>query len=87
MDEMGISNQVFSDMLQTPSQSVNFVDRVYAESLGLVGIAPLEEWKGLKAIHLGENGADLKDIHHTTGEYSVMALGNYVYCFNSCENQ
>jgi hypothetical protein len=44
MDEMGISNQVFSDMLQTPSQSINFVDRVYAESHGLVGIAPLEEW-------------------------------------------
>ena len=44
MDEMGISNQVFSDMLQTPSQSVNFVDRFYAESHGLVGIAPLEEW-------------------------------------------
>ena len=44
MDEMGISNQVFSDMLQTSSQSVNFVDRFYAESHGLVGIAPLEEW-------------------------------------------
>ena len=44
MDEMGISNQVFSDMLQTPSQSVKFVDRFYAESHGLVGIAPLEEW-------------------------------------------
>ena len=43
-EEMGISNQVFSDMLQTPSQSVNFVDRFYAESHGLVGIAPLEEW-------------------------------------------
>ena len=44
MDEMGISNQVCSDMLQIPSQGVKFVDRSYAESHGLVGIAPLEEW-------------------------------------------
>ena len=49
MDQMGISNQVFSDMLQTPSQSVNFVDRFYAESHGLVGIAPLEEWGRAKS--------------------------------------
>ena len=49
MDEMGISNQVFFDMLQTPSHSVNFVDRFYAEIHGLVGIAPLEEWGRFKS--------------------------------------
>src|SRR5260370_23415869 len=45
MKHMGISEQVFSDMLKVPSQEIRFVGREYAERYNLLGTdAGWEEW-------------------------------------------
>lgn len=51
MKKMGISDQVFSDMLKVPSHEIRFVDRAYAKKHGLIGTDPAwEEWSRAKGI-------------------------------------
>lgn len=70
MMEMGISNQVFFDMLQTASQSINFVDRNYGKATGLIGSDPAwEEWVRAKSVK-------------SQGEAKVKAMDNKLNCYS-----
>lgn len=70
MKEMGISDQVFYDMLKIPSQDVKFVNREYAKRTGLVGYDPAwEEWTRALSVK-------------RQGEARVKALDRLVDCYN-----
>jgi hypothetical protein len=71
MKEMGISDQVFSDMLRVPSQEIKFVSRSYAEKYGLVGDDPAwEEWRRARDVQ-----------EH--GEARIKAQDRLIECYNS----
>lgn len=74
MKEMGVSDQIFYDMLKVPSQNVNFVDRDYQEMTGLVGSDPaLDEWK--RAVFVKRHG-----------EARVKAIDRMFDCYNKGVN-
>jgi hypothetical protein len=71
MMEMGISNQVFFDMLKISSQNIKFVDREYDEATALVGTDPAwEEWVRAQSIK-------------SQGEAKVKAMDNLMDCYNA----
>lgn len=61
LKRMGIHDQVISDMLSTPSRSIKYVGREYAEKYGLLGKdAAWEEWQYAQSVELhGENEMQL----------------------------
>lgn len=70
MREMGISDEVFKDMLRVPSQEVRFVDRDYAEQHDLVGRDPAwEEWTRAREVK-------------QKGEATVLAWDRFKVCVN-----
>lgn len=70
MREMGISDDVFSDMLRVPSQEVRFVGRDYAEQHDLVGRDPAwEEWTRANEVK-------------QKGEEKVLAEDRFEACIN-----
>lgn len=70
MREMGISDEVFKDMLRIPSHEIRFVDRDYAEQHDLVGKDPAwEEWMRAR---------DVKQ----KGETTVLAWDQFKECAN-----
>lgn len=71
MREMGISDQVFFDMLKIASQNINFVDRDYGERTGLVGTDPAwEEWVRAQSFK-------------SQGEAKVKAMDNLLDCYST----
>jgi hypothetical protein len=68
---MGISDQLLDDMLKTESRKVDYIDRVYAKRVSLVGEDPaFQEW--IRAIRIKEEG-----------EAIVHAKEYRVDCYNS----
>jgi hypothetical protein len=63
MKQMGVAEQVFSDMLAVPSQEVKFVGRDYGEKTRLLGIDPgWEEWQRARDIsYWGEQWVKARD--------------------------
>ena len=73
MKNMGVSDNIFSDMLKTPSQDIKFVSRDYAEENNLIGVDPgWEEWSRAKQIK-------------NEGNSNVNAFDELLTCYNSGE--
>ena len=63
MKQMGISDQVFADMLKVPSQQIKFVGRDYGQKYQLLGTDPAwEEWQRARDIsYWGEEWVKARD--------------------------
>lgn len=71
MREMGISDQVFSDMLRVPSQEIRFASEAYLERCALSGKDPAwQEWQRARDIQ-------------QNGEAEVKAADRAQQCFDS----
>ena len=68
---MEMSDELFSDMLQVPSNRIRIIDSAYAERMRLVGSDPgLEEWRRSR-------------LRNTHGEKFVQQLDRYLECLNT----
>lgn len=79
MKEMGIADQVFSDMLRVPSQEIRFVSPHYAEQYRLVGEDPAwAEWMRARAVQ-GEGEARVKPRDRLVNCYNTQGYDAQCY--------
>ncbi len=75
MNNMGISQRVFENMLITPSQEIIFIGRETAKEMGLVGSDPAwEEWERARSVN-------------KNGLVAVEAMDLLIACYNSGANK